>query len=830
MGWAGRNLSRDQRDAIARKLFTVTDEEDNWLNGLCPLHDDQNQSFSYNVDEDVFHCFRQCVEDGDLVDLYCHVRGLPLRSGEGFKAFRREFAADAGVGQPARRTPGETRKHEAASQKGAAKRSPRQNLEIPEAVYEAMTPVTPDWAARLYTQRGWTPEVMTTYGVRLLSHFRKKSDLYAVFPLKTIDRVVIPVRDAQGVLRNLRCYHALGKPPGDQPKIYSWGRGHGVSMLFPPASMLRPGGVLLCEGEGDCLCAFSHGVRNAITQTGKPNEWPEDHAEALAGRDVVIAYDADQAGQKYAEAAAKNLVRKGCAVRIIRWPAFMGLREDGSWPEDHGQDLTDFFVRHRKTLSDFMLLLDDAQPYVPAGKAGASPDAGDDAPPAGADPNAPYMRFFGMSANGRFTFRERILADYLCQENPMMYHDKSGQLFVWNGKHFEIYSDEQLKRRAINALGEEATAARVASCSSLAMTMSAIPHGRSLNDRDDWLCIENGMLNVTTLELAPHDRDYLATIMLPVRYDSETTPKPERWLTFLAETIQTEGPIAQLQEFMGYCLTRQTKFDKCLLLLGPGSDGKSKVIKVLRAMVGEANCSAVSMTGLEDQFQRSALFGKLLNVGTEVTTAALESEYFKAIVTGDPIQASFKHKDSFEFTPCVKLVYAANKLPRVMDNSDGYFRRILPIQFKRQFLENDPAMDPDLEGKLMAELDGIFEWALVGLHRLLAQGRFTMCDETRDILMDYRRFNNPVLGFVQDRCTITDNTRTDIKDLYADFKRYASENGFKQLNRENFMRELETAARKVREDAAVRVTRPRAANGARPYLVENITLNPVVIE
>lgn len=827
MGWAGRNLSREQRDSIARKLFTVLEAEDVWLNGLCPLHDDQNQSFSYNLDADVFHCFRQCEPDGDLVDLYCLVRGMPLRSGEGFKAFRREFAADAGIGQPDRRTPGEVRKRKPETD--LPQREPRQNMEIPEAVYDAMAPVTPDWAARLSRQRGWSQEVMDVYGVRLLSHFRKKSDLYNVFPLRTVERVVIPVRDAKGVLRNLRCYHALGKPAGDQPKIYSWGRGHGASMLFPPASMLKPASVLLCEGEGDCLCALSHGL-NAITQTGKPNEWPEDHANALAGRDVIIAYDADQAGTKYALSAAKNLVRKGCTVRIIRWPAFMGLREDGTWPEDHGEDLTDFFIKHRKGLSDLMLLIEQAEPFAAAAKAGTSAEAGDHAPLDDADPDAPYMKFFGMSANGRFTFRERILADYLCQANPMLYHDKSGQLFVWNGKHFEIYSDEQLKRLAITALGDEATAARVASCSSLAMTMSAIPHGRSLNDREDWLCIGNGMLNVTTLELLPHDVDYLATIMLPVSYDSEHTSKPERWLSFLAETIQTEGPIAQLQEFMGYCLTRQTKFDKCLLLLGPGSDGKSKVIKVLRAMVGEANCSAVSMTGLEDQFQRSALFGKLLNVGTEVTTAALESEYFKAIVTGDPIQASFKHKDSFEFTPCVKLVYAANKLPRVLDNSDGYFRRILPIQFKRQFLENDPAMDPDLESKLMAELDGIFEWSLVGLHRLLAQGRFSMCDETRDILMDYRRFNNPVLGFVQDRCTITPETRTDIKDLYAEFKRYANENGFKQMNRENFMRELETAARKVREDAAVRVTRPRSNNGARPYLVENIIINHVVAE
>ena len=169
------------------------------------------------------------------------------------------------------------------------------------------------------------------------------------------------------------------------------------------------------------------------------------------------------------------------------------------------------------------------------------------------------------------------------------------------------------------------------------------------------------------------------------------------------------------------------------ILLGPGADGKSKVISIMRALVGQKNCSAVTIAGLEDQFQRASLFRKMLNVGAELSAEATNSEFFKNVVTGDPIQASFKHKDSFEFRPYCKLAYAMNKKPRVLDNSDGFFRRILPVQFKRQFLEDDPTMDNDLESKLMAELDGIFAWAVLGLHRLMKNKRFTSCDETTGI-------------------------------------------------------------------------------------------------
>ena len=190
-----------------------------------------------------------------------------------------------------------------------------------------------------------------------------------------------------------------------------------------------------------------------------------------------------------------------------------------------------------------------------------------------------------------------------------------------------------MKKAAINALGTEASASRVNAVSSLVMSMVSMPHGRDLDDWEDWACLQNGLLNLSTLEFRPHDPDSMATVKLGVRWHGSTPPKPKRWLKMLEENIQTPEPIRQLQEFFGYCLTRDTRFAKALLMLGPGSDGKSLVIKILREIVGPKNCSAITLAGLEDQFQRAALFGKLLNVGAEVTTEAVQSEFFKNIVT-----------------------------------------------------------------------------------------------------------------------------------------------------------------------------------------------------
>ena len=147
-------------------------------------------------------------------------------------------------------------------------------------------------------------------------------------------------------------------------------------------------------------------------------------------------------------------------------------------------------------------------------------------------------------------------------------------------------------------------------------------------------------------------------------------------------------------------------------------------------MIGEQNCSAVAFTDLEKEFHRSSL-------STEIGAQAIESPYFKAITAGDPISAAFKHVDNFTFRPYVKLAFAGNSLPRVRDNSHGYFRRFLPIRFKRQFLSGDSNRDPDLMEKLKAKLSEIFFRSLCGLKRLEDQAGFTDCDETRHLMMGY---------------------------------------------------------------------------------------------
>lgn len=796
MGFAFDHLSEAERARIARELYTVKGQPDGKgnIHGLCPFHDEKNPSFAYNVKKDTYNCL-SCGASGDLVNLWAHVHCPGADEKEAFKAFCQEFGIAGDTHNPEAK-PGECRDPEAQKR--------RAMLKLMRDVWPLFPPLPDAMIAKMQKQRGWDPETIKNLDLRLeTKRVSKKGELVDV---KKLEKIAIPVFDEKGDLVNIRLYH----PGAKEYKIISFAEGLGASRLFP-AKPTMSGAIILCEGESDTICALSQGL-NAITQTSKLREWPQSHKKQFKDRDVVIAYDADEPGQKYAAYAAQSLTGTAKSIRMLQWPEYM--LEDGKIAPKHGQDVTDFFVRHGKTRADFDALVQAAPLYNPT----TDPYKENRPATPGEDTEVSYKDFFARGVNDRLSFKPRLLAERIVADIQLMSDPLNGLLYRWNGKIWERYDEDHIRKIAVEHLGNEAQKSRVEDAVYQVKMLSTIPFGRAINDGANWLCIQNGMLNIDTFDIHAHDPSYLCTYILPVSLDPESDKKCERWLEYLKETIQDDGPIMQAQEFAGYCFEKHAKYEKCLFLLGPGEDGKSKFLLTLQAMIGQENCAAVSFNSLENEFHRSSLFHKLLNISTEIGATTMETPYFKAITSGDPIDAAFKHQNSFTFNPYAKLAFSGNCLPRTRDNSHGFFRRFLPIEFKKQFLEGDPRRDPHLMDKFMEELPEIFYWALVGLKRLRDQKGFTPCEETRELMMRYRRQNNPVLCFVEDECTLDASSSTDKDTLYDRYRDYCKNGGYMALNKDNFFRELYAAV------GSIKAHRPRNADGARSSEVKGIII------
>lgn len=285
----------------------------------------------------------------------------------------------------------------------------------------------------------------------------------------------------------------------------------------------------------------------------------------------------------------------------------------------------------------------------------------------------------------------------------------------------------------------------------------------------DMLNLKNGMLSPYDGSMMSHDTSFYSTIRLPYEFNEESSCP--LWIKTLEEILEeSQEKINILQEFFGYCLTKDTKQHKALLLLGESRSGKSTILQTLRAVVGIENCSSVPLKYISNPQYTPLLINKLVNIDTDVSAKASEFEAeFKTITSGEPVSCNQKYAPAFDFIPHCKVVMAANIFPKITDHSSAFYKRLLLIPCDRVF--DDQEQNRDLPKQLLSELPGILNWAIKGLKRLNTRGRFEQCDFIKEAVQELENENNPVNLFFDE--FIETNNQSDVSisksELYAHY-------------------------------------------------------------
>lgn len=308
-------------------------------------------------------------------------------------------------------------------------------------------------------------------------------------------------------------------------------------------------------------------------------------------------------------------------------------------------------------------------------------------------------------------------------------------------------------------------------------------YGGKFNTNENLICLKNGMYDVTNKKLIPHSPDYYCTIQLPINYDEKA--KCPQFIKFLKSIFDGDKELMKVvQETIGYLLTRSNAAQCFFLFFGTGANGKSVLCNIIMALVGNKNCSAVSIRDFSKRFTKSFLLDKLVNISTENESyngQVIDTQYIKAITGGDAILAEFKGKDVFSFKPFCKLIFSTNTLPQFKDISDGFFRRIVIIPFEKQFSISEGTADIHLEEKLKKELPGIFNLAIRGLNRLSSKNyKFTESEKIEKLRYQYVTMSNPFEAFWNE-CILVNKSDENViwetkKAIYQAFLSWCSAN------------------------------------------------------
>ncbi|HET6810621.1 MAG TPA: DNA primase [Acidimicrobiales bacterium] len=298
--------------AVASEHIALKRQGRRWV-GLCPFHAEKTPSFSVNAEEGLYYCFG-CQASGDVITFVREVEHLD------FVGAVEALAARAGIQlRYDEAAGGERRRHKllqdamekavdfyheqllSGSASGAARRYLREARGYDgEVVRRFKIGWAPDDWDALSRALGLPDDVLRDTGLGFVNSRGRRQDAFRA-------RIMFPIFDPGGrpvafggrLLPGARVEGPKYKNSADTP-LYSKHRTlYGLN--WAKGGIVEAGEVVVCEGYTDVIGMFQAGVPRAVATCG--TSLADGHFRLLKNfaRRVVLAYDADAAGQAAAE-------------------------------------------------------------------------------------------------------------------------------------------------------------------------------------------------------------------------------------------------------------------------------------------------------------------------------------------------------------------------------------------------------------------------------------------------------------------------------------------------------------------------------------------------
>ena len=653
------------------------------------------------------------------------------------------------------------------------------------------------------------------------------------YPSKCCPAFVIPFTDADGRNGYARVKPDRPRLSGGKPIKYESPKGQPNQIYLPPgvADVLADPkrAFLLTEGEKKALCLAQNGFP-CIGLVGVLG-WKEKGRESLLpaleripwkDRLVYIVFDSDIATNEDVQSAearlAVHLQNRGAKVKVCRIPE--GPAGADGKPTKQGIDdyvvaQTAASVDPKKAIHDLLDAAEEPSPpsAIEIKRPAKEADAGNEAArflKSAEQDSLPFLRFW----RGAWRYFRRAAYAELPPAEV-----RAGVVRFLDSRFFGLTS-------------------QVTSNTSDVLKANAILPGRIeppawIGNKpgpwpaDEVLAAKNGLVHIPTLvaggdyTLPPTPR-FFTTNALDYDFRADA-PEPTNWMKFLADLWPDDSAsIEVLREWMGYCLTPDTRQQKILLVVGPKRSGKGTVARQMRSLVGSANCCGPTLSSLAQNFGLQPLLGKSIAMISDArlggrTDSQVVVERLLSISGEDAMTVDRKFQEPVTAKLSTRLMIFSNELPRLGDSSGALASRMIVLRMTQSFYGRE---DHDLGTKLQAELPGILLWAIAGWQRLRERGRFVQPESGAELVGDLEDLNSPIGQFLREECVVGDGYRVSRADIYDAYKSWCEARGRKHVDDQvGFGRQLRAAVPTIRD------SQPRI-DGQRIRYYEGVGLRP----
>lgn len=380
------------------------------------------------------------------------------------------------------------------------------------------------------------------------------------------------------------------------------------------------------------------------------------------------------------------------------------------------------------------------------------------------------------------------------------------QFFRYSGKHWKLYTDELVERDVQVAVrGRGFSMAQVNNTIKTVKRFSTkedfAPSPTIIAFRNGVLDLDNWDIGLIDYSLKEHSHTYKTMSYLDFDYDQSA--QCPNWLSFLGEVFEQDPErIKLLQQFFGYLLVYDYRWQKMLVMAGESRSGKGTILTILESIVGKECYVGTNLSKLGRQFGiHSLITAKVAVIGDAKQAGKLNinqaHEMLLNITGGDKTGVERKNKTDLDMRIPARLIMTANSVPRFADEADALYNRYLVLPFRVSFAGRE---DVTLADKLKLESPGIFNWAVEGLLDLAAAGRFIETAAGREKANEMRVFNNPVGSFAEMFLVRDKEESVTTEDMFSLYEKFCHGIEIKPTSKIDFSRKLVKAVPWIKTD------------------------------
>jgi len=416
----------------------------------------------------------------------------------------------------------------------------------------------------------------------------------------------------------------------------------------------------------------------------------------------------------------------------------------------------------------------------------------------------------------RPTFKPHIYASHLVKSGGIA--SDSALLYRWTGTHWSPTDEDVAEREAYHwlvhqnadwASAENARKACRAACL-FAPALPTLTRRVVIPTRNGYVHLEGNALVVR--EAAPN---LGLTHVLGCEY-IPSGPQPARFLRFIEHSLPDGAVRARVQEYVGYTLLADARYQRAQFWLGEGANGKGVLANIVQALHGRI--AAIALDQLAG-FHLSVLVGASLVYVDEVPRRPIDEQRLKSMIAGERIPIDRKYREPLSIHVRGKWLVLGNHLPAITDHSTGFWRRwdIVPFSVTVPEREREPLLAQTI---IDTELSGVLSWALEGLVRLQTRGGFdpVMPAAMAAMLHEAKADTNSVVAWIDDYGIETKAVCNTPKEaVFEHYRNWCSANAMREVSSVQFWKRMREHIKSL-EDGRIRIgnSQPRVCNISLP--------------